>query len=171
MISLGIDIAPLDEQSRMLPVGFQTRPTGSGRNPSDASMNGSSPPSASPISLYTTGIRPTSIGPYAYTHILHEITSHISLRLLPGIRYWVILSKPNLRPTLCCHMFHKRLTGVFGSKLADPAGVPELASHAKIFTAAHHGVGFAALCCGGDAVGGEIVLFAARDGDEAVEIR
>lgn len=64
-------------------------------------------------------------------------------------------------------MLNKHLARVLGLVLADPARVPKFTRNAEILAAAHQRVRPAAFCSGGDAVRGEVVLFAAGDGDEA----
>lgn len=64
-------------------------------------------------------------------------------------------------------MLYPHLLCQLARKLADKARIPELRRNAQIFTAAHQGVGLAALGGGGDAVGVKVLLFAAGYGDEA----
>lgn len=63
-------------------------------------------------------------------------------------------------------MLHKHLARVLRLELPDPAWVPQLARNAQILAAAHQRVGATSLRCGGDAVGGKVVLFTAGDGNE-----
>lgn len=65
-------------------------------------------------------------------------------------------------------MLHPYLLRIRSNEGADEAGIPQLAGDAEVFAAAHQGVGFAAFGGGGDAVRGEVVHFAAGDGDESV---
>jgi len=60
------------------------------------------------------------------------------------------------------------LARVLGPELADPARIPQLAGDAEVLAAPHERVRAAPLGGGGDAVGGEVVLFAAGDGDQTV---
>lgn len=64
-------------------------------------------------------------------------------------------------------MLDERLARVLGLELADPARIPELAGDAQVLAAPDERVGAAPLRGGGDAVGGEVVLFAAGDGDQS----
>ena len=73
-----------------------------------------------------------------------------------------------LPPLLRQRMLHHQLPRMLFHEPPYVPGVPELASDAEVFAAAHEGVGFAAFGCGGDAVGVEVALFAAGDGDESV---
>lgn len=80
----------------------------------------------------------------------------------------IILPHPNLPPLLRLLMLNPHLLGVRRDEVPDEARIPEFAGHPEVFAAAHEGVGFAAFDGGGDAFGGEVVLFAAGDGDESV---
>ena len=53
-------------------------------------------------------------------------------------------------------------------KFPDEGWIPELARYPQVFTAAEKGVRFTAFGGGGYALDGEIVLFAASDGDESI---
>lgn len=88
-------------------------------------------------------------------------------RLLPRIAHAVILARPDLRLSLVNDMLDEYLARILRLELADPARVPEFACNAEVLAAAHEGVRAAAFCCGWDAVGREVVLFAAGDGYQA----
>ena len=90
-----------------------------------------------------------------------------SFGLLERIPNRIILADPNFLLLLRHLVLHPRLPRVLLDEFPDEAWVPELAGHAEVFAAAHQRVGFAALGGGGDAFGGEVVLFAAGDGDES----
>lgn len=63
-------------------------------------------------------------------------------------------------------MLHPRFPRILGFELADPARIPQFARDAEILTASHQRVGPTSLGGGRDAVGGEVILFAASDGNE-----
>ena len=86
---------------------------------------------------------------------------------LEGIVYTVALSEPDLCPLLGDLMFHKCLPCVLGLEIPDEPWIPQFRCYAQIFTAAHHGVGFAAFGSGWYAVFREVVLFASGYRDES----
>lgn len=88
--------------------------------------------------------------------------------LLPRIRNRIILPNPNLTLPLVNNMLHKHLPRILRLELPDPPRIPEFTCDPQILAAADECVGAAAFCCCWDAVGGEVVLFASSDGDEAV---
>jgi hypothetical protein len=61
----------------------------------------------------------------------------------------------------------KQLADMRLHEAADEARVPELRGDSEVFAAAHQRVGFAALGRGRDAVGVEVLLLTAGEGDEA----
>jgi len=65
-------------------------------------------------------------------------------------------------------MLHPNLLTLVRHELADEAGIPQLRRDAQILAAAHQRVGLAALGGGGDALGVEVLLFAAGDGDKSI---
>jgi len=87
------------------------------------------------------------------------------LERIPNLR---ILPQPDLFLLFRVHVLHPYFPDVLFLEFPDEDWVPELACNAQIFTAAEEGVGFAAFGCGGDAIGGEVVLLAAGDGDESI---
>lgn len=89
-------------------------------------------------------------------------------RLLPRVNHLVILPDPDLGLLLGDNMLDKHLARVLGLELADPPRIPQLAGNAQVLAAPHQRVGLAPFRRCRDAVGAEIVLFAAGDGDEAV---
>jgi hypothetical protein len=72
-----------------------------------------------------------------------------------------------LSPPLSCNVLHHHLAHVSLHEATDESGIPELRGDSQIFAAAHERVGLAALGRGGNAVGIEVLLFAAGEGDEA----
>lgn len=74
----------------------------------------------------------------------------------------VMLSPPLRRDVLDHHLAHVSL-----HEPADESRVPEFGRDSQVLAAAHESVGFAAFGRGGDAVGVEVLLFAAGEGDEA----
>lgn len=103
----------------------------------------------------------------SHTHRTYPCT-RLKLALLPRISHRVILAHPNLRLLLGHDMFHKDLPRVLSLELADPARIPQFAGNAQILTAPDKRVGATSLRRGGDAVGREVVLFAAGDGDQTI---
>ena len=61
-------------------------------------------------------------------------------------------------------MLDEHFSGVLRLELPDVARVPQLACYSEVLAAAHHGIRFAALGCGRNAVRGEIGLLATSDG-------
>lgn len=64
-------------------------------------------------------------------------------------------------------MLHHHLAHVGLHESTNEPGIPELGGDSQVFAAAHERVRLAALGRGGDAVGVEVLLFAAGEGDEA----
>ena len=64
-------------------------------------------------------------------------------------------------------MLHKHLASLLGHEAAHEARVPQFTGDTQVLAAAHQCVGLAAFGSGGNAVRGEVVLFAAGDGDES----
>ena len=96
------------------------------------------------------------LGIYAPVHLL-RLFEWISNRVVFPQHDLLLLFRRNmLDPDLLCHVFCKR---------PNEPGVPKFRGNAEILAAAHKGVGFAALGGGGNAVGVEVLLFAAGDGN------
>lgn len=91
-----------------------------------------------------------------------------SFDLLPRIRHLIVLAHPDFRFLLGTNMLHKRLTSVLRLVLANPAGIPELARNTQVLAAADEGVGATAFRSGGNALRGEIILFAAGDRNQSI---
>jgi hypothetical protein len=87
--------------------------------------------------------------------------------LLVRIPHLIVLAHKVLPPPLGGDVLDKQLADMSLHEAADEARVPELRGDSEVFAAAHQGVGFAALGRGRDAVGVEVLLFAAGEGDEA----
>ena len=68
-----------------------------------------------------------------------------------------------LSPPLGCDVLHHHLAHVSLHEATDESGIPELGGDSQVFAAAHERVGLAALGRGGDAVGVEVLLFAAGE--------
>ena len=73
-----------------------------------------------------------------------------------------------LPPLLGSNMLDHHLPRLLLQIPLNKPRIPEFGRDAEVFAAPHQGVGFAAFGGGGDAVGVEVLLFAAGDGDEAV---
>lgn len=71
-----------------------------------------------------------------------------------------------LPPLLRRRMLHNHLPDMALHEPSNESRIPEFAGDAQVLTAAHQGVGFAALGGGRDAVRVEVLLFAAGDGYE-----
>jgi len=82
----------------------------------------------------------------------------------------VVLTHVMLSPLFSRNMFDHHLTHVSLHEPANESRIPKLRSDSQIFAAAHERVRFAALGRGGNAVGIEVLLFAAGEGDESVEV-
>lgn len=67
-------------------------------------------------------------------------------------------------------MLHPHLSCPILRELAYKPWIPELRRNTQILAAPHQGVGFAAFGRGGDAVGVEVLLFAARYGNETSRV-
>lgn len=78
--------------------------------------------------------------------------------LLKGILQLVILSHKVLSPLLCHDMLDNHLLGHLFHIFADESRVPEFRSNTQILAAAHKSIGFAALGCGGNAIGVKVLL-------------
>lgn len=65
-------------------------------------------------------------------------------------------------------MLNPDLARMRSPELADPSRIPQFTGDAEIFAAADERVGAASFCRGRNAVGGEVVLFAAGDGDQSI---
>ena len=87
--------------------------------------------------------------------------------ILERILQLVVLAHVVLSPPLGCDVLHHHLAHVGLHEATDEPRIPELGGDSQVFAAAHEGVGLAALGRGGDAVGVEVLLFAAGEGDEA----
>ena len=77
----------------------------------------------------------------------------------PAMRAHVLLFGPRV--------FYEDLYAMLRLELPDEAGVPELARDAEVFAAAHERVALARLGRGRDPVRVEVLLLAARGGDES----
>ena len=97
--------------------------------------------------------------PLAFGQLRYQFLSS-KFRLLVRVFDIIILPQPHLLLLLRRHMFNPDLLRPLLHKLADESRIPQLARHAQIFATSHHGVGFAPFSGGGDALGGEVVLFA-----------
>lgn len=86
--------------------------------------------------------------------------------LLERIPHLVIPAHPMLPPLLRHRMLHHALLALTLHKPLNKPGIPQLRSNAEVFAAAHQSVGFAALSRGGNAVGIEVLLFAAGYADK-----
>lgn len=87
--------------------------------------------------------------------------------LLVRIPHLIVLAHEVLSPPLGSDVLDKQLADMSLHEAANEARVPELRRDSEIFAAAHQGVGLAAFGRGRDAVGVEVLLFAAGEGDEA----
>jgi hypothetical protein len=87
--------------------------------------------------------------------------------LLVGVSHLVVLAHEVLPPPLSRDVLDEQLADMSLHEAADEARVPELRRDSEVLAAAHQGVGFAAFGRGRDAVGVEILLLAAGEGDEA----
>lgn len=87
--------------------------------------------------------------------------------VLEGVFQLVVLAHVVLPPPLSSDVLHHHLAHVSLHEATDEPGIPELGGNSQIFAAAHERVGLAALGRGGDAIGVEVLLFAAGEGDEA----
>jgi len=87
--------------------------------------------------------------------------------ILERVLQLVVLAHVVLSPPLGCDVLHHHLAHVGLHEATDESGIPELGGNSQIFAAAHERVGLAALGRGGDAVGVEVLLFAAGERDEA----
>jgi hypothetical protein len=72
-----------------------------------------------------------------------------------------------LSPPLSSDVLDEQLADMSLHEAANEARVPELRRDSEIFAAAHQGVGLAPFGRGRDAVGVEVLLLAAGEGDEA----
>jgi len=94
--------------------------------------------------------------------LLRPTSTRCTLRhLLERIPQLIILPHPMLPPLLRSLVLHDHLLPLLRKKAAYEPWVPQLASDAQVLAAAHQRVGFAAFSCRGDAVGVEVLLFAA----------
>ena len=106
------------------------------------------------------------IHPIAQTrsgHALPALQSCTKLGLLERVPHSVILPQHHLPLLLRRDMLHPDLLCHLIRELPDEARVPEVGGDAKVFAGAHQGVGLAAFGGGRDAVGVEVLLFAAGD--------
>lgn len=89
--------------------------------------------------------------------------SHLRTKLgLPKRVPWLIIHpQPDLLLLLCRHMLDPNLLRMALHELSNKPRVPELTRNTQVFAATHQGIGFTALCGGGYAFWGEILLFAA----------
>jgi hypothetical protein len=87
--------------------------------------------------------------------------------LLVGVPDLVVLAHEVLPPPLSGDVLDKQLADMSLHEATNEARVPELRGDSEVFAAAHQGVGFAAFGRGRDAVGVEVLLLAAGEGDEA----
>ena len=114
---------------------------------------------------------------YSIVHFILPCSSSSSARrgsswrsnILERVLQLVVLAHVVLSPPLGCDVLHHHLAHMSLHESADEPGIPELGGDSQVFAAAHERVGLAALGRGGDAVGVEVLLFAAGEGDEAVE--
>ena len=88
----------------------------------------------------------------------HSTTSH----LLERISDLVVLPHMMLPPLLRRHVLDQHLLPVLPHEPLDISRVPQLARDAQVLAAAHERVGFAAFRRRRDAIGVEVLLFAAR---------
>lgn len=88
--------------------------------------------------------------------------------LLERILQLIVLAHVMLPPPLSRNMLNHQLTHMTAHETANKPGVPEFRSDPQVLAAAHESVGFAAFGRRRDAVGVEVLLLAAGDGDEAV---
>ena len=114
--------------------------------------------------LYHTafvGLTPAKSRPYARTKcIIPRSRLRTEFRFLEWVSGLVVFPEPYLLLLLGRHMLHPDLLRLVLHKCSDVSRVPELTGNTKIFAAPHQGIGFAAFGGGGNAFGGEIVLFA-----------
>ena len=87
--------------------------------------------------------------------------------LLVRVPDLIVLAHEVLSPPLSSDVLDEQLADMSLHEAANEARVPELRRDSEIFAAAHQGVGLAAFGRGRDAVGVEVLLFAAGEGDEA----
>jgi len=87
--------------------------------------------------------------------------------LLIRVPHLIVLAHEVLSPPLSCDVLDEQLADMSLHEAANETRVPELRGDSKVFAAAHQGVGFAAFGRGRDAVGVEVLLLAAGEGDEA----
>ena len=112
---------------------------------------------------------------YSIVHFILPCSSSSSARrgsswrsnILERVLQLVVLAHVVLSPPLGCDVLHHHLAHVSLHEATDESGIPELGGNSQIFAAAHERVGLAALGRGGDAVGVEVLLFAAGERDEA----
>jgi hypothetical protein len=86
---------------------------------------------------------------------------HLHLHLLERVFDLIILPDHNLPLLLGAHMLHPHLLCNLRRELANKPWVPEFARNTQVLAAAHQGIRLAALGGSGDAIGIEILLFAA----------
>lgn len=87
--------------------------------------------------------------------------------LLVRIPHLIVLAHEVLPPPLSGDVLDEQFADMSLHEAANEARVPELRRDSEIFAAAHQGVGLAAFGRGRDAVGVEVLLLAAGEGDEA----
>lgn len=87
----------------------------------------------------------------------------------PRIHNLIVLAQPDLRLALIHNMLNKRLLGVLGLEFANPPWIPEVAGHAEVLAAAHHGVGLTPFRRSRYAVWREVILFAARYRNKSIK--
>jgi hypothetical protein len=98
-------------------------------------------------------------------------TSRRPRNIFERILQLIVLAHEVLSPPLSRNMLHHQLAHVSLHESTNEPGIPKLGGNSQVFAAAHQRVGLAALGRGGDAVGVEVLLFAAGEGDEAVVVR
>jgi hypothetical protein len=123
----------------------------------------------------------TNTGPEAHMfNQVHIVSSHVHpplpplrrssrrvTHLLVRIPHLIVLAHKVLPSPLSGDVLDEKLADMSLHEAADEARVPELRGDSEVFAAAHQGVGFAAFGGGRDAVGVEVLLLAAGEGDEA----
>lgn len=120
--------------------------------------------------LYNT-TRPSGPNrPYelALTKAMIQMLCSIRFDFLKGVAGFVVLAHPHLLPLLGRHMLDEELLCMLGLEFPDVPWIPKLAGDAQVLATAHHGVGFAAFDCGGNAIWGEIIHLATSHGNKSV---